>query len=103
MIVGIVGFLLGIGVIVWGFAKIAQATSAPFDMSLPPIAEPTWSWTFEKTWGDPDDDEEIQVLRDRLAAALWENRRLKRTMPVDDKVGWLADEMAQQARESEGV
>ena len=132
----ILGICLLFGGAFWAMAWGASKASAPASLPEQPMFTYSTKTTttyfdddddddFPDWYDDPDDDweDERQQLRDRLAAALWENRSLKRKVqrlrkvgvywcnrsfaaergirPADDQVAWRADEMIRQAGESE--
>lgn len=90
------------GALIWGMVKaVTRGMGHGFSVQLP--EQPMW--TYHKTWSDDDLDdylydeddldweEERQDLRDRLAAALWQIRQLKRTQQLDDQVTWRLNDI----------
>lgn len=110
--------LCGFAILVWGMVKHGDG---------PKLSRfnPMWKHTTVVDYGDPCDcdedwEEERQELRDRLAVALWEKRRLLRQVktvrnvafhwrnraeakcqcsPLDDAAEWKIDELGKQVEE----
>lgn len=64
--------VIGWGMFMWGITRDTDLPSTSY------TKPEQYTWEYKTSITDDDDDDEIQDYRDRLAAALWENRRLSR-------------------------